>query len=127
MQRAGRVLRAFDLATDEQVACAAWPSAVGKKIAVHTRAIQVVRTRLVIEVEDTTWQRQLFSLRQQILARLEQVLGKRSITELEFRVGVPKRAPQRAEAGSRLLDEADSITDPILRSLYRASRKRAQA
>ena len=120
-------MRTFDLASEEQVACAAWPAAVGKKIAVHTKAIGLVRSRLVVEVEDAVWQRQLFSLRMQIIARMEQALGRPIVTELEFRVGVPKRAPQRAETGSRLLDEAESISDPILRNLYRASRKRANA
>ncbi len=109
------------------MACAAWPAAVGKKIAVHTRAIALVRNRLVVEVEDAVWQRQLFSLRRQIIARMEQALGRPIVAELEFRIGVPKRMPQRAETGSRLLDEADAITDPILRNLYIASRKRARA
>lgn len=127
MQRAGRVVRTFDLASEEQVACAAWPAAVGKKIAAHTRAIGLVRKRLVVEVEDAVWQRQLFSLRMQIIARMEQALGRPIVAELEFRVGVPKRMPQRAETGSRLLDEAESISDPILRNLYKASRKRANA
>jgi len=127
MQRAGRVLRTFELATDEQLACAAWPASVGKKIAGRTRAVSLVRSRLVVEVEDQVWQRQLFSLRQQIMTRLELVMGRKTVTELEFRIAVQKRQPQRAETGSRVLDEAESIADPMLRNLYRASRKRANA
>jgi predicted nucleic acid-binding Zn ribbon protein len=127
MERAGRVVGKFKLATEEQVACAAWASAVGKKIAAHTRAMQLVRERLVIEVEDAIWQRQLFTLRSQILHRLEQVIGRAVVTEIEFRIGVPKRVPQRAETASGVVDEADLIESPGLRNLYTASRKRASA
>src|SRR5260370_12891467 len=127
MERAGRVVGKLKLATEEQVACAAWASAVGKKSAAHTRAMQLVRERLVIEVEDAIWQRQLFTLRSQILHRLEQVIGRAVVTEIEFRIGVPKRVPQRAETASGVVDEADLIESPGLRNLYKASRKRARA
>lgn len=134
MERAGRLLSTSKLgtrvATDEQIACSAWATAVGKKIAGHTKAIGLVRSRLVIEVEDAVWQTQLFALRGQIVRRLEQVLGRPLVAELEFRVGVPRRGPQRAESASTqapLFDEADAIRDPVLRNLYKASRKRASA
>ena len=56
MERASKLIRGLGLPSDtispEQIACAAWASAVGKKIASHTRAAKLVRTRLVVEVED---------------------------------------------------------------------------
>lgn len=134
MERAGRLLGKSKLPgrviTDEQMACTAWPMAVGKKIARHTNAAGLVRTRLVIEVEDAVWQRQLFTLRTQILHRLEQSLGRKVVEELEFRIAVPKREPQREETARptvSLFDEADSIRDPVLRNIYKAARKRATA
>ncbi|HEY1185272.1 MAG TPA: DciA family protein, partial [Bryobacteraceae bacterium] len=51
-----------DMITESDLACAAWPQAVGKRIAAHTRAAKLVRRRLVVEVEDQIWQRQLFVL-----------------------------------------------------------------
>jgi hypothetical protein len=125
MERAGRFVGKLKVTTDEQLAQAAWPLAVGKKIASHTGTISLIRNRLVIEVEDAVWQRQLFTLRGQILARLEQVLGRFIVEELEFRVAIPRRAPQREERLS--LDDADGIRDPVLRNLYKAARKRATA
>ena len=65
MERAGRVLGKLKLAkqsvSDEELARSAWPAAVGKKIALRTQAVTLVRTRLVVEVEDAVWQRQLWA------------------------------------------------------------------
>ncbi len=115
--------------TDERIACAAWPLAVGRKIAAHTRAAKMVRGRLVIEVEDNIWQKQLFTLTPQILGRLAQNLGGGVVEDLEFRVVPRRREPGRAAASVPALfaDEAEGISDPVLRSIYRASRKRALA
>lgn len=134
MERAGRVLGKMNLArggvTPEQLARSAWPLAVGKRIASRTGQIMLVRQTLVVEVQDNVWQRQLFGLRGQILNKLHQVLGTEVVTELEFRVRVPRYEPQREElaaATSAPQDEADGIADPFLRQLYIASRKKATA
>jgi len=125
MERAGRVVGKLKVTTEEQLAQAAWAQAVGKKIAGHTGNVSLVRDRLIVEVEDAIWQRQLFTLRRQILARIEQVMGTNLIQELELRIAVPRRGPQREERVSA--DDADAIKDPVLRNLYKASRKRAIA
>src|SRR4051812_40565200 len=98
MERAGRVLGNLKLGkhgvSDEEMARSAWPAAIGKKIALRSNATGLVRKRLVVEVEDAVWQRQLWTLRQQILVRLEQVLGRRIVEELEFKVAVPRIKPR---------------------------------
>jgi predicted nucleic acid-binding Zn ribbon protein len=112
-----------------ELACACWPQAVGRKIAAHTRAIRMVRTRLIVEVEDVIWQRQLFGLSHQIVRNLARSLGAGLVEEVEFRVSPRKREPERASVAAPGLaaDEADGIADPVLRGIYRASRKKAQA
>jgi len=125
MERVGRVVGKLKVTTDEQLAQAAWAQAVGKKIAGHTGNVSLVRERLIVEVEDAIWQRQLFTLRGQILARIEQVMGRNIVQQLEFRIAIPRRAPQREERTSA--DDADAIKDPVLRNLYKAARKRAIA
>ena len=134
MERASKLIRGLRLPGDtisaEELACAAWPEAVGKKIAAHTRAARMVRTRLVVEVEDKTWQRQLFALTPFILFNLQKHLGSGVVDDLEFRVVPRRREPQRAVAAFRApldADEADAIADPVLRGLYKASRKKALA
>lgn len=111
----------------EEILRAAWPSAVGKKIAAHTRAAAVAGSRLIVDVEDAVWRKHLYTLRGQILANLNQALGDGSITSLDFRLAVPRRPPQIEERVATSHDEAERISDPVLRRLYRNSRKKALA
>jgi hypothetical protein len=129
MERAGRSiakLRGANLAPDE-LAVAAWPAAVGERLAARTNAVTLVRTRLVIEVEDAVWQKQLFQLREQILPKIRAVIGPGIVEELEFRIvpRVPRRPPQMAATAATADAEADSIRDPIFRTLYKQARKKA--
>jgi hypothetical protein len=137
MERASLVLRGLKSTSrdvsPEQLAAAAWPTAVGKTIARRTGVTGLVRGRLVVEVEDNIWQKQLWSLRTQILASLEKTLGRPPlVTELEFRIAGPARRPpmaaeRRQAAAAAPADDADAIRDPVLRSIYKASRKKATA
>lgn len=106
----------------EELARAAWPPAVGKKIAERTRLGMLRGRTLVVEVEDAVWQRQLTSLSVQILRNLDRIIGGGLVEELSFRVGVPRRPPQRVV---RLADEADGIADAGMRRIYLQSRRRA--
>ena len=101
MQRASQILGQISAAPKrsrntepildpEQLACAAWARAAGKKIAQHTRAAKLVRGRLVVEVEDKVWQGNLFSLSRHILANLEKALGPAMVTDIEFRILPPR-------------------------------------
>ena len=141
MERAARLFQnkrvSGDVLNLEDLVKAAWPVAVGKTIAAHTGRVRVVRNTVVVEVEDAIWQRQLFSLSEQVLRRLKAVLGPSNLEAVEFRVGIPRRLPQRAahpdsvpkndEKQQPLLDEADGIRDPMLKKVYQLSRKRATA
>jgi len=133
MERASKLIRGMKLPLDtlsgEELACAVWPQAVGKKIAAHTRAAKLVRTRLVIEVEDDTWRKQLNALSRHMVWNLEQVLGKGMVEDLEFRVVPRRREPQRAAepVPASFADESAAIADPVMRSIYRAARKKALA
>ena len=132
MERASSFIRKLklsgDMITGDELARAAWPEAVGKRIAAHTRAAKLVRTRLVVEVEDVTWQRQLFSLSRHILSNLEKSLGRGLVDDLEFRIIPRRREPVAARASvPGLFDDADAIADPVLRDIYKLSRKKAQA
>jgi hypothetical protein len=133
MERASKLIRGLKLPagtlSGEELACSVWPQAVGLKIAAHTRAARLVRTRLIVEVEDVTWQRQLNSLSRRIVWNLEQTLGKGLVEDLEFRVIPRRREPQRATVAAPALiaDDAAAIADPLMRSIYRASRKKALA
>ncbi len=111
------------------LACAAWDQAVGPRLARHTRAVEMVRGTVIVEVEDRLWQKNLFGLRHQILVNLNRLIGPVA-TDVEFRIGIPRRPPQReisvgAPTGLLPVDEADRIADPVLRHLYVRSRRTA--
>jgi len=140
MERASKLIRGMKLPggtiSQEEMVCAAWPGSVGKTIAAHARAARLIGSHLVVEVEDKIWRSQLMSLSAQILRNLERTLGRGAVEHLEFRViepylAPPRREPRRARSldgnAGDTADEADSIADPVLRGLYRASRKKALA
>ena len=133
MERAGRTLARLKLSdkiSSEELACAAWPVAIGPRIASHATAIGLVRGNLVVECDDSVWQRHLFHLKPQILRKIYEVLDTSTVTDVEFRVAGPRRRPPqiadtRVTAIPGQTDEADSIADAGLRIIYRQSKKRA--
>ena len=134
MDQASRIVARWtgvsDVISHERIACAAWKRAVGPKVAARTRALKLVRTTLVVEVEDELWRKNLWSLRYQILRNLEKALGPEIVTAVELRVMPPRFGPQReqgAESRAASLDEAESILDPGLRRIYKAARRRETA
>jgi hypothetical protein len=132
MERAGKSLaklKLSDAISPDDLARAAWPVAVGKRIAAHAAAKSLVRGSLIVEAEDGIWQKQLFYLRFQILAKLQEVVGAGVITDIEFRIATPRRPPQPAVSlnSAKPLDEADGISDPGMRMIYKQARKKASA
>ena len=132
MERAARSLAKLkDSGTisADQLALAAWPVAVGERIALHARAVALVRGKLVVEAEDGIWQKQLFFLRTQILRKIQELLGPTTVTDVEFRIAMKRRPPQVAmrldRPAAASLDEADRIPDPGLRIVYKQARKKA--
>lgn len=134
MERAGRSLAKLKLSgtiSADELAIAAWPAAVGKRIASHTRAVALVRGNLVVEVEDAVWQKQLFYLRSHMIRKIREILGDTIVNEVEFRIAVKRRPPGVARQAAPVAtddadgDDADSIEDPILRILYKQARKKA--
>ena len=138
MERAARLIGknkySNEVFTNDDLARAVWPTAVGKSIAAHTSRLRLVRNTLVVEVEDAIWQKQLYHLTGSILERVRKVMGNDMVREIEFRIGIPRREAGRAETRERLelqnadaSDEAESIRDPVLKKVYRLSRKKATA
>lgn len=98
MERAGRLLaswKAQKAFTENDLTIAAWPAAVGRRLASRTRALGRVGKRLVVEVDDLVWQRHLSVLSQQILQNLSHLMGDSAPSEVEFRMSIPKRPPMR--------------------------------
>ena len=131
MERAGKLISKLKLPAGavcvEELACTGWHPAVGKSVAAHTRAIGLVAARLCVEVEDALWQRQLSTLKGQILKRLEGILGQSVVKDIEFRVSPRRRMPQIASQPRGNRDDAEQIQDPVLRAIYKQQRGRRPA
>lgn len=134
MERAARLIQkskhSRQVLPGDELARAAWPSVVGKAIAAHTSNVRLVRTTVVVDVEDAIWQRQLHGLTAQIMERFRKLIGNDTVQDVEFRIAVPRRQPQRAESSHSAPphgngQEAERIHDPVLRKIYRMSQKRA--
>src|SRR5437868_12869581 len=101
MERASRLFGKMkfpgDSVSSQDLVCAAWSATVGKRIARHARAERLVRTKLIVGVDDAIWQRQLFTMSRHILSKLTESLGEGLVDDVEFRVAPERRGPQRAE------------------------------
>lgn len=133
MDQASRIIAkwsgASDLITGERIACGAWKKAVGKRLGERTRAVKLVRDKLVVEVEDEIWRKNLWGLRFQILQNLRKAIGPDIVGDLEFRVMPPRREAQRETMPALvdLSDESLDIQDPGMRRIYRNARRRETA
>jgi hypothetical protein len=126
MERAGRLLTSLktDSIPAENLARTAWPKAVGRVISAHTQAASMVRDRLVIEVEDATWQRQLVPLTGQILKKLEAMIGPGAVGDIEFRVAPMRMKPKRETVLPLFDANPDLPGDPVFRRVYLMDRRR---
>jgi len=133
MERAGRILSRLKTARGplpaSALAAAAWPAAVGVRLAAHTRVVAVQNGRLIAEAEDAVWQQHLTGLSGQILANLRKLLQSDAPHAIEFRIGAPRRPARRVESARNpgLFGESAGIADPELDFLYRQSRRKAGA
>lgn len=128
MERAARLIGKLKMcASEEELACAAWPAAVGSRIAAHAAARALYGSTLVVEVEDAVWQGHLTTLRDQIIGNLDKILSPGLVRAIEFRPMIPRRMPQPERRAARPQDEAEQIADPVMRRLYKAARRKATA
>ncbi|MCZ2152534.1 MAG: DUF721 domain-containing protein [Bryobacterales bacterium] len=103
-----------------------WKTAVGGNIAKHSRVLQLRGSVLLVGVDDTVWKTQLDQLAPYIMERIRSTSGIEGIERVSFRVVAPRIRPKAAPATAASADEADRIEDPLLRSIYKDSRRKAQ-
>jgi hypothetical protein len=138
MERAGTIIARWKASgrglESDEVAGAAWRLAAGDKVAAHTINTILIRKHLVVEVDDDLFRRQLLSLRPWMLRNIVKVLGEGVIEEIELRLAAPRKGAVREERAAALppkksvqRDEADGISDAVMRRIYRAARNRSPA
>ena len=115
----------------EAVVFVAWRQTAGEMLSERTSAVEYFENRLVIAVEDLTWQRHLEDLAPQMLAQLNGKLGQGTVKFIEFRIAPAvladakserarsaKELKARAPIAPSLVDAANNIADPALRESF---------
>ena len=96
------VLRAAGDSTEvaEAAAIAAWKHAAGNGLKEHAVPLKLEDRTLTIAVADAIWQKQLHSMRGQLLFRVNSILGKPLVGALDFVID-PKLAKPPVEQPAR--------------------------
>ena len=125
------VLRAAGDSTEvaEAAAIAAWKHAAGDGLKEHAVALKLENRILTIVVADAIWQKQLTSMRGQLLFRVNSILGRPLVGALDFAID-PKLFKPRVEHSSlqeqpldnevplELWSAANAIKDQELRKRF---------
>jgi predicted nucleic acid-binding Zn ribbon protein len=85
----GRVIRSLEIGQklDEVRALSAWPEAAGAKMAANTRAVSVIRGRMLVEAKSPAWVQECLLLRNRIREKINRLIGAEAVKEITFRVG----------------------------------------
>jgi hypothetical protein len=113
----------------EAAAIAAWKHAAGDGLKDHAVPLKLENRTLTIAVADAIWQKQLHSMRGQLLFRVNSILGKPLVGELDFVIDpkLVKPAVEQRVAQEELLDNevplelwsaASAIQDKELRKKF---------
>jgi hypothetical protein len=115
----------------ETVAKLAWTRAAGEGLRNHAVPFRLYRRMLIVSVADAIWQKQLRHMSPEFIFRINKLLGRSVVEDIEFRIDpvavdrmlarIP--APQTSREETRapipeLLSAVGSITDPDLRDRF---------
>src|SRR5271157_1253376 len=140
LQRLGNVLAGilkkhnifFD--TEAQRLLEVWQKAVGPQISVQTRPDRLKRNTLFVKVSSSVWMHQLHALKQDIIEKINQLLGKDLIKDIHFSIGdIPSTIPPNPYSSSfspdsyplkdkdkKIIEKSvSSVADPELKEILR--------
>lgn len=116
----------------EEIIRCAWEHLAGKMLAVRTRPLRVFENRLIVEVPDSSWPRQMRRYENLLIERIGRLIGEKVVTGIEWHVNpalaaplaaptpaadaLPPRIPPKTDAS--LEGAAQKIRDPELRQLF---------
>jgi len=91
----------------EAAAIAAWKHAAGDGLKEHAVPLKLEHRTLRVAVVDTIWQKQLHSMRGQLLFRVNSILGQPIVTAIEFEID-PKLFKARTEQSQQTEQPLDN-------------------
>jgi len=101
----------------EAAAIAAWKHAAGDGLKEHAVPVKLEDRTLTIAVADAIWQKQLNSMRGQLLYRINSILGKPLVSTLDFVVD-PKIAKPHVE---QPVEHEESLDNEVPLELWSAA------
>ena len=93
----------------EAVARIAWTRIAGEPLCQHAVPFRLHRSTLIIAVSDAIWQKQMSTLSGQLLSRLNAMLGKGTITFIEFRIDPLTVVRERATKPAAPAQTSESV------------------
>jgi hypothetical protein len=113
----------------EAAAIAAWKHAAGEGLKGHAVPLKLENRTLTVAVADAIWQKQLHSMRGQLLFRVNTILGQPIVGAIEFVVDAklamaqaeqqkPQEEPLDNEVPLELWSAANAIHDKELRQTF---------
>jgi predicted nucleic acid-binding Zn ribbon protein len=75
---------AWDEHLDLELLQKLWPALVGEQLASVTRIITIQGSRVVLDVPDRVWRKQLYQMKGKLLHRINEPWGTQRITEIAF-------------------------------------------
>ncbi len=118
LQRLGNVLQgilkkhSIFLDSEEQRLLAIWQEAVGTQISAQTRPDRLKRNTLFVKVSSSVWMQQLHVLKQEIIEKINQPLGKQLIKNIHFYIGdIPTRIPTNSYHGPSFSPDSYPLKD----------------
>ncbi|MBN1872420.1 MAG: DUF721 domain-containing protein [Candidatus Omnitrophica bacterium] len=66
---------------------AAWDEVVGNKAKLHTKPASLIKKRLTVNVDGSTWLYELTLKKESLVKEMKKRLGEGKIEEIQFRIG----------------------------------------
>lgn len=97
----------------------AWTRAAGDGLRRHAIPFRLFRQTLVVSVADPIWQRQMQSMSAELISRINRLLGREVVCDIEFRVDPV--AVEKVRANSEPRPSEDKSQGPIPQELISAA------
>jgi hypothetical protein len=103
----------------EVAAKLAWTRAAGEGLRRHAIPFRLYRTTLVVSVADVIWQKQMQSMGDELIARINRLLGRDMVEVIEFRID--PITVERVRADSQTDRARDKPREPVPEELMSAA------
>ena len=86
-----RKARGNETLENNQLVCAYWATAVGQQIATHTKPVQILDKRLVVDVDGQEWLCELAPMGRRIADKVNLAIGSNLLEDIIFRISTPQQ------------------------------------